>query len=74
MNESKDPLAGEGTAKIAEKLSSFSLHRRITILVLFCSLLVVGSIAAFGLKQELIPDGMARKNISIHVHWRDGSG
>ena len=39
------------------KLPRFSLDRRITVLVLFLSTIVVGTVATLGIPVQLIPSG-----------------
>jgi HAE1 family hydrophobic/amphiphilic exporter-1 len=52
-------------------ISRFSLDRRITVLVLFLSLLVVGTIAATRIPVELIPGGYDEPFLSVRVPWQD---
>ncbi len=53
------------------KLTRFSLDRRITVLVLFVSILVVGTVAALGIPLELIPRGYDEPFLGVWVPWRD---
>ena len=45
------------TGKWEEKLPRFSLDRRITVLVIMATALVVGVVATMGIPLELIPRG-----------------
>lgn len=56
---------------IAGQLARFSLNRRVTVLVLLLSILVVGIIAALGIPQELFPRGYEPKFLRVYVPWRD---
>lgn len=52
-------------------LPRFSLDRRVTVLMLLATILVVGTIATLGLPLELIPRGFDAPNLSVRVGWRD---
>ena len=52
-------------------VSRFSLDRRITVLVLFVSALVVGAIAASRIPVELIPSGFSNPQLVVRVPWED---
>ncbi|HXV76540.1 MAG TPA: efflux RND transporter permease subunit, partial [Candidatus Polarisedimenticolaceae bacterium] len=52
-------------------LSRFSLDRRITVLVLFLTLLVVGAAAATRIPVELIPAGYDNPFLQVVVPWED---
>jgi len=51
------------------RLSRFSLDRRVTVLVLFLTTLVVGAVAASRIPVELIPSGHTEPFLSIYVPW-----
>ena len=53
------------------KLTRFSLDRRITVLVLFVSIIVVGTVAAVGIPLELFPRGFEEPFLGVWVPWRD---
>ena len=53
------------------KLSRFSLDRRITVLVLFLTMLVVGSVAALRIPIELFPSGYDDPFLSVSVPWEN---
>lgn len=53
------------------RMPRFSLDRRITVLVLLVTTIVVGCIAAFSIPLELIPRGYQNPFLSIWVPWRD---
>lgn len=52
-------------------LPRFSLDRRVTVLVLLATILVVGTIATLGLPLELIPRGFEAPHLSVNANWRD---
>ena len=52
-------------------LSRFSLNRRITVLVLVLTTLVVGAVAVNGLPVELIPKGFTEQSLMVMVPWDD---
>jgi len=53
------------------KLTRFSLDRRITVLVLFVTALVVGAVAATGIPLELIPKGFESPFLGVYIPYRD---
>ena len=55
----------------ATGLTRFSLERRITVLVLFLSIIVVGVVATVGIPLELLPRGFEEKSLSVFVPWPD---
>jgi HAE1 family hydrophobic/amphiphilic exporter-1 len=52
-------------------LPRFSLDRRITVLMLVLSAMVVGGIALLGLPVELIPGGFTSPMLAVIVPWAD---
>lgn len=52
-------------------LTAFSLNRRITILVMFVSILVVGAIATQSIPLELFPRGYTASSLRVVVPWQD---
>ncbi|MCG8421867.1 MAG: efflux RND transporter permease subunit [Proteobacteria bacterium] len=54
-----------------EALPRFSLKRRITVLVLGMTALVVGVVASIGIPLELIPRGFEQPSLYVSVPWRD---
>ncbi len=52
-------------------LTRFSLDRRITVLVLVASLLVLGAVAILSITLELFPQGYDDPFLTIIVPWRD---
>jgi HAE1 family hydrophobic/amphiphilic exporter-1 len=53
------------------KLSSFSLNRRITVLVMMMTALVVGSLALSRIPVELMPRGFQNPSMWIVTPWQD---
>jgi len=56
---------------VEEALPRFSLDRRIGVLVLLASMVVVGLVAALGIPLELIPSGFSPPFLGVNVPWRD---
>ena len=56
---------------IAGRLTQWSLARRITVLVLLFTILVVGAIATIGVPLELLPRGLSDPTLSVTVPWRE---
>ncbi|MCG8554172.1 MAG: efflux RND transporter permease subunit [Proteobacteria bacterium] len=54
-----------------DRLPSFSLDRRISVLVLAGTTIVVGIITAFGLPLELVPRGFEQPSLRVRARWRD---
>jgi len=54
-----------------ETLPRFSLNRRIGVLVLLASMVVVGLVSALGIPLELIPSGFSPPFLAVNVPWRD---
>ena len=52
-------------------LSRFSLDRRITVLVLFLTTLVVGGVAATGIPVELFPSGFSEPFLRVYTPWEN---
>jgi len=56
---------------LGERLPELSLNRRITVLVLLASVLVVGAVATARIPLELIPRGFSEPFLRVAVPWRD---
>jgi HAE1 family hydrophobic/amphiphilic exporter-1 len=54
-----------------ETLPRFSLDRRITVVVLMLSALVVGAVSSMGIPLELIPRGYEVPQLVVRAQWRD---
>jgi HAE1 family hydrophobic/amphiphilic exporter-1 len=75
-NKTPDPKSGpksEGPeAGLRESgLSRFSLDRRITVVMILLTLVVLGTVATLSIPLELIPSGFEGPFITIQVPWRD---
>ncbi|MEL7060800.1 MAG: efflux RND transporter permease subunit [Acidobacteriota bacterium] len=57
--------------KSATFLPRLSLDRRITVLVLLVTVLVVGMIAMLGTPLELLPRGFEEPRLNVRAIWRD---
>ena len=51
------------------RLSRFSLDRRISVLVLFLTMLVVGTVATLRIPVELFPSGYDEPFLWVHIPW-----
>ena len=58
--------------KLATKITRFSLKRKVTIFVLFLTILAVGLIAANRLPLEMEPKGSEGHGIYVRTSWRSG--
>ncbi len=68
----KEPVSDEREMKHWEDaLPRFSLNRRITVLVLMLSVLVIGAVATVGIPLELVPQGYEAPSLNVNVPWRD---
>ncbi|MGA1237458.1 MAG: efflux RND transporter permease subunit [Limisphaerales bacterium] len=54
---------------LASGLTEFSLRRRITVLVILLSILVVGLIATTGIPLEIFPRGYTGSHLHVYVPW-----
>ena len=64
MNETPDQRPPEDQAgHMASGLTEFSLRRRITVLVLLMSIVVVGVVATVGIPVELFPRGFTGQSL-----------
>lgn len=52
-------------------LTNFSLNRKVTVLVLFLTILVVGAVATTGIPLELLPSGFTGSSLRVVTPWRD---
>jgi len=60
------------TNNLATKLTRLSLGRKVTVFVLFLSILAVGLIATGRLPLEMYPKGMEGHGMEIRTAWRSG--
>ena len=56
---------------LEQTLPRFSLRRRVAVLVLLASIIVVGVIATLGITLELIPSGFSPPFLVVRVPWPD---
>ncbi|MCZ6727885.1 MAG: efflux RND transporter permease subunit, partial [Acidobacteria bacterium] len=57
--------------KLERRLPRFSLNRRITVLVMLVTIIVLGTVATIGIPLELLPSGMEHPSLGVVVPWRD---
>jgi HAE1 family hydrophobic/amphiphilic exporter-1 len=60
-----------GRESFEEALPRFSLQRRVGVLVLLASLVVVGVVSTIGIPLELIPSGFSPPFLGVNVPWAD---
>ncbi len=58
-------------SRFEEILPRLSLGRRVTVLVLLATLVVVGVVSTLGIPLELIPAGFTPPFLAVQVPWRD---
>lgn len=56
---------------LEHRLPRFSLSRRITVLVMLVTIIVLGTVATIGIPLELIPSGLEHPSLGVVVPWRD---
>tara|TARA_R110002096_G_scaffold77896_3_gene183205 strand:+ start:37657 stop:40806 length:3150 start_codon:yes stop_codon:yes gene_type:complete len=59
------------SGKWEQALPRFSLDRRVAVVVLMLSALVVGAVATLGIPLELIPRGYQAPQLVVSATWRD---
>jgi len=71
--EFEHPGRGPGGehGRLEGMLPRFSLNRRVTVLVLLATALVVGTVAAVSIPLELLPRGFTGPFLSVSVPWSD---
>ena len=55
--------------ELAAWITRLSLNRRVTVFVLFLTIIIVGLIASSRLKLELFPEGFEGRSLSVRVPW-----
>ena len=72
MNEPVErQMPEDHTGRMVSGLTEFSLRRRITLLVLLMSIVVVGIVATVGIPAELFPRGFTSQSLFVFVPWQD---
>jgi len=72
MNEPVErQMPEDQTGRMVSGLTEFSLRRRITLLVLLMSIVVVGIVATVGIPVELFPRGFTSQSLFVFVPWQD---
>ncbi len=65
------PPPQDRAEELASALTRGALRRRITVLVLLMSIVVVGVVATIDLPLELFPRGYTGQNLRVWVPWQD---
>src|SRR6266545_4168117 len=71
MNTPEQHLPEDQAGHMASGLTEFSLKRRITVLVMLMSIVVVGVVATVGIPVELFPRGFTSQSLFIWVPWQN---
>lgn len=71
MSETHEPRPDTTASRWETFLPQLSLDRRITVLVLLASALVVGVVATLGIPVELLPRGFSASHLAVFVPWQD---
>ncbi len=66
-----NPSPQDRTEEFAGALTRMALRRRVTVLVLFMSIIVVGLVATIGIPLELFPRGYTSEHLYVFVPWPD---
>ena len=66
-----NPPPQDQAEQLASALTRVSLQRRVTVLVLLMSIVVVGIVATLGIPLELFPRGYTGHNLHVFVPWQD---
>jgi HAE1 family hydrophobic/amphiphilic exporter-1 len=66
-----DPERAGRSARWEQALPRFSLSRRVTVLVLLATSMVVGLVATRLIPLELFPSGWEEPHLGVNVPWRD---
>ena len=69
-NDQDQPVFTESTNQ-ESRLPRFSLNRRITVLMILLTLVVLGTVATVSIPLELFPSGFEGPHLSVLVPWRD---
>jgi hydrophobic/amphiphilic exporter-1 (mainly G- bacteria), HAE1 family len=62
-------LPQDQAGHLASGLTEFSLRRRVTVLVILLSILVVGIIATLGIPLEIFPRGYTGQHLHVYIPW-----
>ncbi|HAV64308.1 MAG TPA: acriflavin resistance protein [Verrucomicrobiales bacterium] len=69
MPDQSDRPSTDNAERVTGALTRFSLERRVTMLMLFVTILVVGFIATLGIPLELVPKGFTGQSLFVSVPW-----
>ena len=63
-------LESDNNTSFAHRLASFSLERRVAVLMIVLTTLVVGWVAMLGIPVELVPRGFQSQFLFVNVPWQ----
>ena len=70
-NPSDHRMPADHTGRVVSSLTEWALKRRISVLVLLMSIVVVGVIATTGIPVELFPRGFTSQSLFVAVPWQN---
>lgn len=70
-SEFEQHIPEDEAGHMASGLTEFSLQRRITVLVMLMSIVVVGLVATSGIPVELFPRGYVSQSLFVGVPWQN---
>lgn len=65
----KNEAQESGMMGLVSRMVDLCLQRKVGVLVLFASLVVIGFIASSGIPRELMPQGFVGQGLSVSVPW-----
>ena len=69
--ENRQPLETPETKARESRLPRFSLDRRITVMMILLTIIVLGTVATVSIPIELFPSGFQNPTLQVQVPWRD---
>lgn len=70
-NPSDHRMPDDHTGRMVSSLTEWALRRRISVLVLLMSIVVVGIVASTGIPVELFPRGFTSQSLFVGVPWQN---
>jgi len=70
-NPSDHRMPDDHTGRMVSTLTEWALRRRISVLVLLMSIVVVGIVASTGIPVELFPRGFTSQSLFVGVPWQN---
>ena len=70
-NPSDHRMPDDHTGRVVSSLTEWALKRRISVLVMLMSIVVVGVVATTGIPVELFPRGFTSQSLFVSVPWQN---